>query len=85
MLERQAPQAEAVLQRIVAVNPDNAWNWTYLGFVQLYQFQGNKAQQSLLEAALRQPEVPILPTLQAVAAVQSGQWGEAIARLRGEK
>nr|WP_261789794.1 phospholipid carrier-dependent glycosyltransferase [Synechococcus elongatus] len=84
VLERQAPQAEAVLQRVVAVNPDNAWNWTYLGFVQLYQFQGAKARQSLQEAAMRQPEVPILPTLQAVAAVQSGQWGEAIARLRGE-
>ncbi|WP_346292080.1 phospholipid carrier-dependent glycosyltransferase [Sphaerothrix gracilis] len=68
ILQQKAPEAIATLETITRLNPENPYNWAYLGFVRLYQWQPWRADQALAQAEQLQPDLPNLRLLQAIAA-----------------
>ncbi len=69
VLQRQAPQAENTALKITELDSENPYAWAYLAVIYLYQWQGGKAQTALDQVTRLNPNLPELPTLQAVAAV----------------
>ncbi|MEM6450594.1 MAG: glycosyltransferase family 39 protein [Cyanobacteria bacterium P01_D01_bin.105] len=71
VLQQNAPAATTTLQTLTEVAPNNPYNWAYLGFLHLYQWQPDKARAPLKEAAKQQPDLPNLKLLQTVQAAMS--------------
>lgn len=69
ILQKQPQPAIATFEKLTTLEPQNPYAWTYLGFVNLYSFQGAKAQAAFDQATKINPNLPELRTLNIVAAV----------------
>ncbi len=67
-LQRQAPEAEAILNRIVRLDGGNPNAWLALGVVRTYRFQLGAARMAFDRAAVLGDRSPTLKTLRGVTA-----------------
>jgi 4-amino-4-deoxy-L-arabinose transferase-like glycosyltransferase len=86
ILQRKAPSAIATFTKITQVaDPNNVWAWAYLGFVHLYSFQPQAAENALTKAAQLDPSLPILKTLRIVSAAMNFNLPLAWERYQAER
>jgi predicted Zn-dependent protease len=70
ILQQKASGAISTLDQLTMLAPDNIYHWLLLGFVHLYAWQPQAADQALANAARINPGLPELKVLQGVAALQ---------------
>jgi hypothetical protein len=70
ILQQRASEAISTLNQLTMLAPDNIYHWLLLGFVHLYAWQPQAADQALANAAQINPNLPELKVLQGVAALQ---------------
>ena len=81
-LERQAPEAEAVLKRIVRLDAANPNAWLALGVVKTYRLQLREARAAFDRAASLGDRSPTLTTLRGVTAALTFDLPTALRLLR---
>jgi tetratricopeptide (TPR) repeat protein len=72
-LQRQAQPATDTFTAITRdIDPSNPWAWAYLGFLHLYSFHPQAAEQALATAVQLNPNLREVKILRIVAAAMSG-------------
>ncbi|NJL46844.1 MAG: hypothetical protein HC929_04230 [Leptolyngbyaceae cyanobacterium SM2_5_2] len=70
ILRQDTGGAVDALNQLTALAPNNLYHWLLLGFVHLYAWQPQAADQALAKAAHLNSDLPELKVLQGVAALQ---------------
>lgn len=77
VLQRRVEGAIAALERVVQLDKQNPYAYTYLAFVNLYGFRPGAAQSALDIARTLQPNSREIQALSAIAAFMRGNLGKA--------
>ncbi|MBD2105123.1 glycosyltransferase family 39 protein [Leptolyngbya sp. FACHB-261] len=77
VLQRRAPEAIKAFERVVRLSPRNPYAYTYLAFVNLYDFHPRAAERALVIARNLSPQLPEVRTLSGVAALMQGNFNRA--------
>jgi tetratricopeptide (TPR) repeat protein len=72
VLQQDVRGAISSWQKIIKLEPNNPYNYAYLAFVYLYNWQPKLAETSLDRAAAINHNIPEVRTLQGVAALMQG-------------
>ena len=72
VLQQDVKGAISTWQTLTQLAPNNPYNYAYLGFVYLYDWQPKPAIIALNKAAKIDPDIPEVKTLQGVAALMQG-------------
>ena len=72
VLQRRVDDAIASLEKVIQLDPENPYAYAYLAFVQLYDWQGAKAEKSLEPALAKNPDITEIKALRGVAALMQG-------------
>ena len=72
VLQQDVAGAIAIWNEIVNLNPDNPYNYAYLAFVYLYNWQPKPAAIALNKAETLNSNIPEVKTLQGVTALMQG-------------
>ena len=72
VLQQDVRGAITTWQKITQLAPDNPYNYAYLAFVYLYNWQPKLANIALERASAIDPNIPEVKTLQGIAALMQG-------------
>jgi cytochrome c-type biogenesis protein CcmH/NrfG len=78
VLQRHVPEAIATFEQITKVDSQNPYAWSFLAFVNLYNFQPQAAQQALAKVEAINPKLPELRTLKIATAIMQFQFTSAL-------
>jgi 4-amino-4-deoxy-L-arabinose transferase-like glycosyltransferase len=72
VLQQDITGAIASLKQLIKVEPNNAYNHAYLGFVYLYDWQGKEGEKALQPALKLQPDLREFQILDGIAGLMQG-------------
>ena len=72
VLQQDAEGAIAAFERVIQLDAQNPYDYAYLAFVHLYNWNGADAQAALQPALTLKPNLPELQVLNGVAALMQG-------------
>ncbi|HHP7229273.1 MAG TPA: glycosyltransferase family 39 protein [Xenococcaceae cyanobacterium] len=73
VLQQNVPGAIASFQQTIQLNQDNPYNYAYLAFVYLYNWQPKIAEKILTKPVVTNANIAEIKTLRAVAALMQGK------------
>lgn len=73
VLQQDIEGAIAAFEQGIELDKNNPYNYAYLAFVYLYDWQGKQAEQVLKPALEINPDLPVLQALSGIAAVMQGK------------
>jgi len=77
ILQEDAPEATAALERVARLDAQNPWAHAYLTFIHLYRWQPRQARAALQPALELAPELPELQLLDGATAILELNWLKA--------
>ncbi len=72
VLQRRVDDAIVSLEKVIQLDPENPYAYAYLAFVQLYDWRGTAAEESLKPALAKNSEIMEIKALSGVAALMQG-------------
>lgn len=84
VLQQDVQGAIAAIKQVIEIAPNNPYNYAYLAFVYLYDWNPHEAEKPLSTAKTLDPNIPELKTLSGVAALMQGNLIKAWTILKEE-
>ncbi|PSF37646.1 phospholipid carrier-dependent glycosyltransferase [Aphanothece hegewaldii CCALA 016] len=82
VLQQDVKGAIAAINQVIEIAPNNPYNYAYLAFVYLYDWNPHEAEKPLQTALKLDPNIPELNTLSGVTALMQGNLIKAWTNLR---